>query len=127
MKQIPYIIILATISTLFSCKEKKITHIVHPAVIETPTPKPEPKPEPESKPELPKNFHIVAGCFEQSNNASNLNSSLLENGYKSKIMPFYKYSMVTFGDYSTKEEAQKELNKLAANNPSLGVWIYETK
>ena len=121
---------LALLAILASCKKNEPKFVAKPIVkTEAPVPKPAPaqKPKPVPKPVPEPKFFTVAGCFEVEDNAKKLQSELINQGYKSKIVKFYKYSMVTFNGYQTREEAQAEVNTMVNKDEDSLVWIYSVK
>ena len=57
------------------------------------------------------NFHIIAGAFQEIENAENKLAELQELGYDAKILGKNDFGLtqVTFNSYNSREEARKEL------------------
>lgn len=58
-----------------------------------------------------KNFHVIAGAFQEVENAVKKLAELQNQGYEAKIIGKNNFGLtqVSFSSYSTKEEARKEL------------------
>ena len=73
------------------------------------------------------NYYLVAGCFKVRANAERLNAKLLNEGYDSKIIPFYNMSMVTYNGYATRQEAQIALNQIVRETGKELTWVYPVR
>lgn len=123
------IVILVAISFLFSlssCKKKKETIEAPKAeIVEVVTePVVEVKPEPVIR---QMNYFLVAGCFKVRANADKLNARLINEGYDSKVMPYYNMHMVTYEGYETRQEAQVALNRIVSEAGKGQTWVYPLK
>ena len=127
------IAILLTLSLLVfftSCKEKKQkeelttqkVEVVEVAKPEPVVPKEEPKPIVKQV-----NYYLIAGCFKVRANAERLNQKLLNEGYDSKILPFYNMNMVTYDGYETRQEAQAALNRIVREQGKEMTWVYPVR
>ncbi|SEC40258.1 Sporulation related domain-containing protein [Tenacibaculum sp. MAR_2009_124] len=76
--------------------------------------------------EEPKNFHIVAGAFQEVENAYNKVNELVEKGFESKIIGENSFGLtqVVFGSYHTKESARTALIKIK-EDVSEDAWLLE--
>ncbi len=94
--------------------EPETTENVAPNAIETETP----------NVETPNaNIRIIAGCFDQEENAIRLVNSLKGKGYGSAFYePHGKQWYVSFGRYATDEEAKTALREIRANT-EYKAWI----
>lgn len=129
MKIIVILLILSMSGIFTSCK-KKAKEVVTTQKVEVVEVKPEPV---APKKETPKpvvkqvNYYLVAGCFKIHNNAERLNDKLRNEGYDSKILPFYDMSMVTYDGYETRQEAQTALNRMVQEAGKEETWVYPVK
>ncbi len=127
------IVILLTVSllgALTSCKEKRQKEVFTSKKVEVKEViKQEPvAPKETSKPVVKQvNYYLVAGCFKIPSNAERLHDKLVNEGYDSKIVPFYDMSMVTYGGYETREEAQAALNRIVQEEGKELTWVYPVK
>ena len=127
MKTIIILLAVSLLGILSSCKEKKNNSAltekkveVKTEPVQTPQPAPEPvKKEPTAK---PKNYHLVAGCFMEEENAQRLHAQLTKEGYDSQIIPFYNLQMVTYNSFETRQEAQNALNLTAQETGKEPTW-----
>jgi len=64
-----------------------------------------------------KNFHVIAGAFRFPQNAVRKVNQLISEGYDARILGVNKWnlSVVSFGSYSTREEAIKDLMNIRVN------------
>lgn len=70
------------------------------------------------------NYYIIGGSFKSAENAQKYLSQLSEQGYNGKDLGIFKgLHRIAIKGFSTKEDAQKELNILLNQNPKSGVWI----
>ena len=132
MKTIIILLAVSLLGILSSCKEKmnnsaltekKVEVKTEP--VQTPQPAPEPvKKEPTAK---PKNYHLVAGCFMEEENAQRLHTQLTKEGYDSQIIPFYNLQMVTYNSFETRQEAQNALNLIVQETGKELTWVYPVK
>lgn len=131
MKIIAILLTLSLIGIFSSCKNKKQkaelttqkVEVVEVAKPETVEPARE-----EPKPVVKQiNYYLVAGCFKVRENAERLNAKLRNEGYDSKILPFYNMSMVTYDGYETRQEAQVALNRLVKEPGKELAWVYPVK
>ena len=60
-------------------------------------------------------------------NAVRMNAKLLDQGYDSRIIPFYNMSMVTYDGYETRQEAQYALNQIVKEPGKKMTWVYPVK
>lgn len=126
------ILLALSLTGLFSaCKDKKKTTRLTEQkveVIEVAKPAPEPvAPKEEIKPVKRVNYYLVAGCFKVRENAERLHAKLLNEGYDSKILPFYNMNMVTYDGYETRQEAQVALNRIVSEPGKEMTWVYPVK
>ncbi len=132
MKTIIILLAVSLLGILSSCKEKKNNSAltekkveVKTEPVQTPQPAPEPvKKEPTAK---PKNYHLVAGCFMEEENAQRLHTQLTNEGYDSQIIPFYNLQMVTYNSFETRQEAQNALNLIVQETGKELTWVYPVK
>lgn len=131
MRIIAILLTLSLIGIFSSCKNKKqneklttqqveVVEVVKPESVEPP--REEPKPVVKQV-----NYYLVAGCFKVRENAERLNSKLLNEGYDSRILPFYNMSMVTYDGYETRQEAQSALNRIVKETGKELTWVYPVK
>lgn len=73
------------------------------------------------------NYYLVAGCFKVYDNAVRLNAKLLDQGYDSRIVPFYNMNMVTYDGYETRQDAQYALNRIVKEPGKELTWVYPVK
>ena len=97
-----------------------------PVKEQEPAQAPEQKPKPQPEPVVANsdaNIRIIAGCFAQEENAARLTNTLKDKGYTSA---FYeqrsKMWYVSFGRYSTDEEATAALREIRKNT-EYKAWI----
>lgn len=77
---------------------------------------------PVSAPAVEGSFHIIVGSFSQPENAANLATNLKAKGYPAQVIgPINGMHMVSFGAFSSRENAQENLSK--ANEETGGGWI----
>lgn len=131
MRIIIILLALSLVGLLTSCKnKKKNTELTEQKVevVEIAKPEPVAPPKEEPKPVVKQvNYYLVAGCFKVRSNAERLNAKLLNEGYDSKILPFYNMSMVTYDGYMTRQEAQHALNQIV-NQPDKDLtWVYPVR
>ncbi len=64
-----------------------------------------------------KSFHVIAGAFRFPDNADRKVKQLISDGYNARILGVNKWnlSVVSFGSFSTREEALKSLNHIRIN------------
>lgn len=128
MRAIVIFLTLSVVGLLLSCQQRKNkesltkqnVEIVKPALEKVK----ESVPEEIVKPVEEMNYYVVAGCFEFYENAERLNTLLLKEGFKSQIVPFYNLTMVTYGGYKTRKEAQVALNKMVLEPGKETCWVY---
>lgn len=114
-----------------SCKEKKQpTPPPPPAVVED-TVKPEPiveeKIEQPVRNEIQKYF-LIAGCFEYKENADKLCNRLQEQGYDSKIIPYFEnLYLVSYNGYPTRQEALSALEKMKTEKGKEKTWVFKAE
>lgn len=128
MRTIILLIVLSWVGALTSCKNKTTVLTTEQVeVVEVTKPKPEtPKPEVQ-QPAKKMNYYLVAGCFEFKENAEHLHDKLVEEGYDSKLLPFYDLTMVTYDGYETREEAQVALNRMVREEGKELTWVYPVR
>ncbi len=123
-------LILSVAGMVTSCKNKERKEMTAQQVEVADTTKAEAvvPPYEEPKPIVKEmNYYVVAGCFRLIENAERLNAKLQDAGYDSKILPFFSMSMVTYGGYETRQEAQKALNRLVQEPENEMAWVYPVK
>lgn len=131
MKISVILLVLLGVGLFSACKDKKkkaelTTQQVE--VVETIQPEPVQPPKEEPAPVVKQvNYYLVAGCFKVYGNAERLNAKLLNEGYDSKILPFYNMSMVTYDGYETRGEAQVALNRIVKETGKELTWVYPVK
>lgn len=132
MRTIVILVALSFLFSLSSCKKKAKETIEAPkteittTTVATPAPVVEVKEEPQP-PVRQMNYFLVAGCFKVKSNADKLNARLINEGYDSKIIPFYNMHMVTYDGYETRREAQVALNKIVQQTGKELTWVYPVK
>ena len=98
--KITVILLALSLLCLFSCKDKKVKEELTTQkveVVEVAKPEPVAPPKEEPKPVVKQvNYYLVAGCFKIPENAERLQAKLIQEGYDSRIVPFYNMSMVTY-------------------------------
>ena len=103
--KITVILLALSLLCLFSCKDKKVKEELTTQkveVVEVAKPEPVAPPKEEPKPVVKQvNYYLVAGCFKIPENAERLQAKLIQEGYDSRIVPFYNMSMVTYDGYGT--------------------------
>lgn len=131
MRIIAILLTLSLIGIFSSCKNKKQNEKLttqQVEVVEVVKPEPVEPPREEPKPVVKQvNYYLVAGCFKVRENAERLNSKLLNEGYDSRILPFYNMSMVTYDGYETRREAQSALNRIVKETGKELTWVYPVK
>lgn len=131
MRIIAILLTLSLIGIFSSCKNKKQNEKLttqQVEVVEVVKPEPVEPPREEPKPIVKQvNYYLVAGCFKVRENAERLNSKLLNEGYDSRILPFYNMSMVTYDGYETRQEAQSALNRIVKETGKELTWVYPVK
>ena len=115
--KITVILLALSLLCLFSCKDKKVKEELTVA-----PPKEEPKPVVKQV-----NYYLVAGCFKIPENAERLQAKLIQEGYDSRIVPFYNMSMVTYDGYETRKEAQVALNRIVREPGKERTWVYPVR
>jgi nucleoid DNA-binding protein len=76
------------------------------------------------KTEVSFNYYIIGGSFKNAENAEKYLMQLSEKGYAGKDLGVFKgLHRIAIKGFSTKGDAQKELNILLSQNPQSGVWI----
>ncbi len=64
-----------------------------------------------------KKFYIVAGSFQNINNAVNLRQFFKKSGYPAMILyPYHGYNRVATGSYPDRASAEKDIKKFRAMN-----------
>lgn len=125
------LVVVALLGTLVSCKKKKQQEVLTTQkveVVEVANPEPVEQKKEEPKPLVKRaNYYLVAGCFKVPANAERLHAKLLNEGYDSKIMPFYNMSMVTYEGFETRREAQVALNRIVCEPGKELTWVYPVK
>ena len=120
--KITVILLALSLLCLFSCKDKKVKEELTTQkveVVEVAKPEPVAPPKEEPKP--------VAGCFKIPENAERLQAKLIQEGYDSRIVPFYNMSMVTYDGYETRKEAQVALNRIVREPGKELTWVYPVR
>ncbi|HBI41017.1 MAG TPA: hypothetical protein DDY16_08730 [Tenacibaculum sp.] len=76
--------------------------------------------------EKTKNFHIVAGAFEEQSNAQKKLNELKNKGFEASIIGENSFGLthVAYGSYGTKELARKALKNIKRNH-SEEAWLLE--
>ena len=119
--KITVILLALSLLCLFSCKDKKVKEELTTQkveVVEVAKPKPVVK---------QVNYYLVAGCFKIPENAERLQAKLIQEGYDSRIVPFYNMSMVTYDGYETRKEAQVALNRIVREPGKELTWVYPVR
>lgn len=130
MRTIAILLVLSLVGICTSCKKKepKLITTQQVEVVEVAKPEPVEEKKEEPKPIIKQaNYYLVAGCFKVRENAERLNAKLLNQGYNSKILPFYNMSMVTYEGYETRQEAQDALNRIVREDGKEETWVYPVK
>ena len=95
-------------------------------LVEPQQPEPQPAPKPQPKPaevNSDANILIIAGCFTQEDNAARLANALKDKGYAGAFYELRnKKYFVSFGRYSTDEEATAALREIRKNT-EYKAWI----
>ena len=129
--KINVIILALSLLCLFSCKDKKVKEELTTQkveVVEVAKPEPVAPPKEEPKPVVKQvNYYLVAGCFKIPENAERLQAKLIQEGYDSRIVPFYNMSMVTYDGYETRKEAQVALNRIVREPGKELTWVYPVR
>ena len=121
--KITVILLALSLLCLFSCKDKKVKEELTTQKVEVvEVAKPEPKPVVKQV-----NYYLVAGCFKIPENAERLQAKLIQEGYDSRIVPFYNMSMVTYDGYETRKEAQVALNRIVREPGKELTWVYPVR
>ena len=124
--KITVILLALSLLCLFSCKDKKVKEELTTQkveVVEVAKPEPVAPPKEEPKPVVKQvNYYLVAGCFKIPENAERL-----QEGYDSRIVPFYNMSMVTYDGYETRKEAQVALNRIVREPGKELTWVYPVR
>lgn len=131
MRIIVFLLALSIVGLFSSCKDKKKKNVLTEQkveVVEVAKPEPVAPPVEEPKPVVKQvNYYLVAGCFKVRENAERLNAKLLDEGYDSRVLPFYNMSMVTYNGYETREEAQVALNRIVNEPGKEMTWVYPVR
>lgn len=131
MRIIIILLALSLVGLFTSCKnKKKNVELTEEKVeiVEVAKPEPVVTPKEEPKPVVKQvNYYLVAGCFKVRENAERLNAKLSDEGYDSRILPFYNMSMVTYDGYETRQEAQDALNKIVRETGKELTWVYPVR
>ena len=125
--KITVILLALSLLCLFSCKDKKVKEELTTQkveVVEVAKPEPVAPPKPVVK---QVNYYLVAGCFKIPENAERLQAKLIQEGYDSRIVPFYNMSMVTYDGYETRKEAQVALNRIVREPGKELTWVYPVR
>ena len=114
--KITVILLALSLLCLFSCKDKKVKEELTTQkveVVEVAKPEPVAPPKEEPKPVVKQvNYYLVAGCFKIPENAERLQAKLIQEGYDSRIVPFYNMSMVTYDGYEPDCERTRKRTDL---------------
>lgn len=130
MRIIVFLLVCSLAGLFSSCKNKnrkKNAELTEEKVEVVEVTEPEPATPPQEEPQpvvKPANYYLVAGCFRIRENAKRLNAKLRNEGYDSRILPFYNMEMVTYNGYETHKEAQGALNKIVEEPGKELTWIY---
>lgn len=131
MKLTVILLAFSLLGIFISCKDKKAKEeltVQKVEIIETAKPEPVAPPKEEPKPVVKQvNYYLVAGCFKVPQNAERLHAKLINEGYDSRILPFYNMSMVTYDGYETRREAQVALNQIVGEPGKELTWVYPVK
>ena len=85
------------------------------------------KKEPEPVKVIPKDYHVVAGCFKIETNATNYEVALKKEGYDAKYIGEWKgYYTVVYGSFESKADALKEY-KVISQDKGKPAWILHYK
>lgn len=131
MRIIVFLLALSIVGLFSSCRDKKKKNVLTEQKVEVvEVVKPEPVAPPVEEPrQVVKevNYYLVAGCFKVRENAERLNAKLMDEGYDSRVLPFYNMSMVTYNGYETREEAQVALNRIVNEPGKEMTWVYPVR
>lgn len=131
MRIIVFLLALSIVGLFSSCKDKKKKNVLTEQkveVVEVVKPEPVAPPVEEPRPVVKEvNYYLVAGCFKVRENAERLNAKLMDEGYDSRVLPFYNMSMVTYNGYETREEAQVALNRIVNEPGKEMTWVYPVR
>ncbi|PID88624.1 MAG: hypothetical protein CSB03_00395 [Bacteroidia bacterium] len=76
----------------------------------------------------PKNYHIIAGCFIERENAEVQQMKLAKKGVKSNIFKYSKHLIaVSAGSFDTFKDAKVVLDQLQTENNVKSAWILKRK
>ena len=123
--KITVILLALSLLCLFSCKDKKVKEELTTQkveVVEVAKPEPVAPPKEEPKPVVKQ-----VNCFKIPENAERLQAKLIQEGYDSRIVPFYNMSMVTYDGYETRKEAQVALNRIVREPGKERTWVYPVR
>lgn len=131
MKTIIALISIALSCAFLSCKEKKTAIPAEAPVIVEDSVKTvaviEIKEEKPARKENQKYF-LIAGCFEYKENADRLIARLREEGYDSRLVPYYEnLYLVCYDGYPTLSEARNAMDKLKIEQGKEKTWIYKSR
>lgn len=130
MKTITILFFFSLCCFFYSCKEKKQTEpvIEKPALVnDSIEPAPLTEIEKPVKNEV-QHYFLIAGCFEYKELADKLCEKLQQEGFDSKIIPYYEnLYLVSYTGYATSQEAQEALNTLKHESGKEKTWIYHAK
>ncbi len=127
------ILFLISFCLCVSCKEKKPAPIKEvPVIVKDTIQPPAPKPievveEQPIKNEIQKYF-LIAGCFEYKENADRLCDKLQQEGYDSKIIPYFEnLYLVSYNGYPTRQEGLAALREIRQETGKQKTWLYKSE
>ena len=68
-------------------------------------------------------YKLVVGSFKEEGNAQQFSTQLESEGYKTEIIPFYDFELVSIGSFETIAASMSQLNQ-AIENIDEEAWIY---
>ncbi|MGL5682515.1 MAG: SPOR domain-containing protein [Marinifilaceae bacterium] len=128
MKTTLYILSILALLGIQACGEKKPQPVeTKPQLPIVKVEEPVAKPEPVVQQPVYR-FYVIAGCFKVEDNAIRLTQKLNKDGHSALMIPFSRNrNLVSFGGYTSYNEAQKALNSITYQDKLKGLWIYETE
>ncbi|MDL2231229.1 SPOR domain-containing protein [Porphyromonadaceae bacterium OttesenSCG-928-L07] len=74
------------------------------------------------------NHFLIAGCFEYKENADRLSEKLQQEGYDSRIIPYFEnLYLVSYDGFSTKQEALNALKEISKEKGKEVTWVYSPR
>lgn len=133
MKTTFVLISICLIFSISSCKQKKQQALEPtPVVMVEDTIKSEPVRQEPEPPKVVKNeiqhYFLVAGCFEYKELADKLCEKLQNEGFDSKIIPYFEnLYLVTYNGYATRPEALEALKEIRQKKGKEKTWLYKAE